>query len=64
MPDKFILVRKRKQYIQNDKHPKVHVTAETYTKVAEWAGETGLRMSELLGMAVEFADKHSIFVDE
>lgn len=64
MPDKFVLVRKRKQYIQDGKYPKVHVNAETYAKVAEWAGETGLKMSDLIGQAVEFADKHSVFVDE
>ncbi len=64
MDDKFILVRKPKDYRQTDKRTVVRVSLETYKKLAEWAAETGIAMSELANMAVEYADKHLAYVSE
>lgn len=64
MPDdKFILVRKPKDYRQTDKRPTVRVSLGTYEKLTAWAAETGISISELVNMAVEYADKHLVYVN-
>lgn len=65
MPDdKFILVRTQREYRQGDKRPVVRVSLHTYNKLAEWAAETGISISELANRAVEYAERHAAFVDE
>ena len=64
MSDKFILVRKERRYTQDSKWPKVRISADTYEKLSEWAGETGLTLSSLIGQTVKFADEHRVFIDE
>ncbi len=61
--DKFILVRKPKDYRQTDKRPTVRVSLETYKKLSEWAAESGISISELANMAVDYADKHLVYVN-
>lgn len=61
--DKFILVRKPKEYRQTDKRPTVRVSLETYTKLSQWGAESGISISELVNMAVDFADKHLVYVN-
>lgn len=64
MNDKFTLVRKSRSYAQKTKWPKVHTSEATYAKLTEWAEETGLPLSVLVGKAVDFADAHCVFVEE
>lgn len=62
--DKFILVRKPRDYRQIDKRPTVRVSHETYEKLTGWAAETGISISELTNKAVEYAGKHLAYVSE
>lgn len=62
--DKFVLVRKQRDYKQTDKFPKIRVPLETYEKMTEWAAESGLSISELARRAVEYADRHLAYVVE
>ena len=64
MEDKFLLVRKQRVYCQSDKYPKVRISAETYEKIAHWASETGLSLSELIGQAVNYAERHMMYIEE
>lgn len=64
MEEKFILVRNRAAYSQSGKYPRVHVSAETYRQIADWAIITGKPLSELVGMAVKFAADHAAIVEE
>ena len=62
--DKFVLVRKPRDYKQTDKFPKIRIPLETYEKLTEWAVETGISISELTSRAVAYADKHLSYVSE
>ena len=62
--DKFILVRKPRDYRQTDKRPTVRVSLEAYGKLTEWAAETGIPISELVCRAVAYADKHLAYVSQ
>ncbi len=64
LEDKFILVRKPREYRQGDKRPVVRVSLQTYGKLSEWAAETGIPISEIANRAVEYASRHMVFVDE
>lgn len=61
--DKFILERKRTNYVQTDKWPKVRVRQETYEILADWANQTGTSLTEMAERAVTFAQEHALFVD-
>lgn len=64
MNDKFILKRKRKEYKQNVKYPKISVENEVYRTLEDWAAETGLSLSEITKQAVMFCKEHLVFVEE
>ena len=61
--ENFVLIRKQRKYTAKSKWPKVHVGADTYHILAEWAVETGKPLSELVNQAVRFAEKHLVYVD-
>lgn len=61
--DKFILVRKPRDYRQTDR-PTVRVSKDTYKQLSEWAAETGISISELANMAVDYAGRHLAYVSE
>ena len=63
MEDKFVLTRKSK-YRQTGNYPRVHVSAETYAILTDWAIQTEQPLSKLIGQAVKFAAEHTVFVDE
>lgn len=62
--DKFILVRKPRDYKQTDKFPKIRIPLETYERLTEWASETGISISKLTKRAVDYCDKHLAYVSE
>lgn len=62
--DKFILIRKQRQYNYQGKYPKVHVSAETYEQLADWAIQTDRPLSDIVGQAVRFAAEHAVFIDQ
>lgn len=62
--DKFILVRKPRDYRYTGYGPLLRLPLDTYKKLAEWAAETEIPVSELMKMAVEYADKHLAYVSE
>lgn len=64
MNDKFVLVRDRSPYKQSGKYPRVHVSAETYEQLVDWAIQTRLPLSELVGRTVAFAANHAVIVDD
>lgn len=61
--ENFVLVRQQRKYTAKSKWPKVHVSADTYQTLAEWAAETGRPLSDLVGQAVDFAEKNLVYVD-
>lgn len=64
MSEMFVLVRDMSPYKQSCKYPKVHVSQTTYEQLVDWAIQTKLPLSELIGRAVAFAAEHAVIVDE
>lgn len=62
--DKFLLTRKRREYVQSGPTPKVSVDRETYIRLQEMAAETRLTISAVAKKAIEFAAERLEYVEE
>lgn len=63
MNEKFVLHRKRREYKQNVKFPKISVSREVFFTLQDWADETGSTLSEIAKQAIEYCKKNLIFED-
>lgn len=62
--DKFVLVRKRREYRQTDgNRAKIYVTTRTYDILAEWCDLTNKTMVEIAAMSVAYAAAHLEIVE-
>ena len=59
----FVLERKNR-YIQTDQYPRIHIGKGAYAKLADMARESGLTIAEIANMAVDYAAKNLVYVDE
>lgn len=64
MKDKFIIIRKKREYKQNLAWPAIRVTQATYDLLTNWASISGKSITELTAQVVEFAEAHAEVVDE
>ena len=62
--DKFVLVRKRREYGTNEQYPKIRTDRDTYAKLAELAAESGQSIAEIVRQSVAFAIDHLAWADE
>lgn len=63
MSEKFVLPRKKREYKQNVKFPKISVSREVFFTLQDWADETGLTLSEITKQAIEYCQKNLVFED-
>lgn len=61
--DNFILVRVPKAYKQTERAV-IRVSISNYTKLTQWAAETGMPLSAIADQAIAFAEKHLKFVED
>lgn len=62
--DPFILTRKKREYAQATKNPKISVDQQTYQALQRVAYETGLSISEISKTAIEFALDRLTYTEE
>jgi len=62
--DRFILVRKRREYTQSGTNPKISVDKQTYEALQSVAAESGRSLSEIARQAIGFALERLSWVDE
>lgn len=64
MTEKFIVVRKRKEYTQSGSTPKISVDKATYDALKDVAAESGYSLSEIARQAIAFALDRLEWCDE
>lgn len=62
--DRFIVVRKRKEYSQTGPTPKISVDKSTYESLQRVAVESGYSLSEIARRAITFALERLEWCDE
>lgn len=55
MTDRFVVVRKRREYTQAGQTPKISVDKATYDALKDVAAESGHSLSEIARQAISFA---------
>lgn len=62
--DKFIVVRKRRDYTQTVSNPKISTDAATYQQLVDVAEISGMPISEVARQAIAYAMERLKYVDE